>query len=119
MSIKSAKEQLEALVEEGFSPAGIHEVHDTFKLLGIVLGQAALLEIVANPQSEDTARVAAAKALMSVKEEPTNIAERLRRSAFVGLTVEQLQAIVQRVGKGERDFRSIIKEIKKEPIKEE
>lgn len=91
---------LERLLDKDFSPKHIDEVHEQLKLLGLVLGRFVLLEVAAN-SSDDKARVTAARALATLKENPSDIAERLRRSPFAHLTVQELQDIVERVRQGE------------------
>jgi hypothetical protein len=100
------------LIQDGVAPKSLDETHDLLRLLGIVLGQIALLDVATDPASKDTARVAAAKALMDVHESPLAIAERLRRSPFAGLSAQQLQTIVQAVKAGETDLPAVISRVK-------
>lgn len=91
---------LDRLLGNNFTPTHIGEVHEQLKLLGLVLGRFVLLEVAAN-SADDKARVTAARALATLKESPSDIAERLRRSPFANLTVHELQDIVERVRRGE------------------
>lgn len=81
----------------------IDQTHDLLRLMGIILAQMALLEVLNNPLSAATARVAAAKQLLSTGEDPASIAERLRTSPLSGLTYEQIQQILDRVKEGQVD----------------
>lgn len=115
MTKKSTTEATQALADllgDKFSPDRLDQAHDLLKLLGIVLGQMALLEIVTDRAADEKARVSAARALMSVKEDPETIAERLRRSVFAGLTTGQLGAMVEEVKKGEKDLSDLIRQFK-------
>ena len=99
------------LLKDGLKPERLDQVHDTLKLLGVVLGQMALLEIATDSTVEAAPRVSAARALMKIDESPEAIAERLRKSAFVGLTVSQLKIMVERLGKGDTDVAGMIDKI--------
>lgn len=99
---------LAELLEKGFAPNRLDELYDTLKLLGVVLGQLALLDVIADPTAEAAAKVSAARALTSLKESPESISERLRRSPFSHLTAEQLAAIVQEVKQGNTDLQALI-----------
>lgn len=99
---------LSALLDEGFRPEGLDQVHDTLRLVGLVLGQMALLEIITDREAEDSDRVAAARLLLSVKEAPESIAERLHKSAFSRLNTEELSSMIQRVKKGETNLKELI-----------
>jgi len=110
MSKLHAETALASLLEGGLKAESIDEVHDLLKLMGVVLGQLALLEIVIDRDADEKARVSAARILTSIKEDPEHIAERLRRSPFAALTVEQLEAIIVRVKRGEPLSLSDLKE---------
>jgi hypothetical protein len=109
----TAIDQLSKLYLDGYQPKKLDELYDMLKLLGVVLGQIALLEVVSNPVSNDEkAKVAAARALISLKEDPESIAERLRRSPFAELTIEELHGIVQKVQEGQTDLVALATEAK-------
>lgn len=82
------------LITEKFVPQSLDQLHEYLKLLGIVVGQFTLLEM-ATSSTDAKARVAAARALLSNKERPEDVAERLRRSPFAHLSAEQLHAIIK------------------------
>lgn len=107
----AAVDQLASLMTEGFQPKRLDEMYDLLKLLGVVLGYIALLEEAVDGL-DPKSRVSAARALVSLKEDPESIAERLRRSPFADLNVEQLQAIVHKVKSGETDLAKITQEVK-------
>ena len=109
---KDAIETLTGLLGEGFKPEGMDQVHDTLKLVGIVLGQMALLEIITDKDAEDSDRVAAARLLLSVKEAPEIIADRLRKSSFARLKTEELGAMIEKVKKGETNLKDLIEQSK-------
>lgn len=92
-----AIEQLEQLVTQGYSPTGLDQILETLKLLGLVLGYQALVETAISEPIEKgdlAAKVNAAKTLVQLKEDPVDIAERLRRSRFSSMTVDQLHTLV-------------------------
>lgn len=94
---KTAQEALEALLSAGFKPERLDQLHDTLKLVGIVLGQLALLRVITNPFADEKAVVSAARALVATRESPDKIAERLRASSLSDLSVPELQAIIRQV----------------------
>lgn len=104
--------QLSSLLEGGFNPKTIDETHDTLRLLGMVLAQTALLEMVTDKKSDPKARVSAARALLMTKESPEAIAERLRRSLFRDLTVEQLESMIMQVKEGKTDIHSALSHLR-------
>ena len=98
------------VLESGLSPQSLDQVYDLLKLMGIVLGHATLLEIATNPAAKHQDRVSAAKVLALVKDNPEEIAERLKRSQYSSLSVDELRAIVRKLESGERDLTSLLKE---------
>lgn len=112
MPPKDAVEALTGLLGEGFKPEGLDQVHDTLRLLGIVLGQMALLEIITDKDAEDSDRVAAARLLLNTKESPESIADRLKRSSFTRLPTEKLASMIQEVKKGKNDIQGLINSLK-------
>lgn len=100
------------LVDENFQPELLDQVHDTLKLVGVVLGQMALIDVVNNPLAKPEARVTAAKALMQIDEAPERIAERLRKSVFSRLSVQELGAMIEKVKKGETNLKDLIEQSK-------
>jgi len=99
---------LNDLMKEGGTPQQIDQLHDTLRLLGVVLGQMALLDVVTDPNAKDAPKVAAARALMDLKEKPEHIAERLKAAPFAGLTLEEIQDILQEMKEGDYDLQSLI-----------
>jgi hypothetical protein len=99
------------LLKDGFKPETLDQVHDTLKLLGVVLGQMALLEIATDPAAETAPRVSAARALMKIDESPEAISERLKKSALAGLTVAQLGLIIDNIKNGDTDVAGMIKKL--------
>ena len=115
MSIKNlpdtpAVRALSDILESGINPQSLDQVYDLLKLMGIVLGHATLLEVATDPEAKDTDRVNAAKVLATVKDNPEDIAERLKRSHYASLSVDQLRSIVKQLESGERDLTSLLKE---------
>lgn len=94
----------------GLAPESLDQIYDLLKLMGIVLGHSTLLQIATDPEAENKDRVAAAKVLALVKDNPEEIADRLKRSQFSALSVDELRAIVRRIESGERDLTSLLKE---------
>jgi len=106
-----AAEYLTELLAEGYKPQSLDQVHDTLKLVGVILGQMTLLDIATSPLAEPASRVSAARALLNLKESPDAIIERIRRSPFAGLNAEQLSAMVAKVRAGESDLSKLLKEL--------
>ena len=111
----TAEAALETLIGSGFRPDRLDQLNDTFRLLGIVMGNLALLKVVTDPGADEKAVVSAARTLISVKEDPETIAERLRASSLSGLSVEQLQVIISQM-EGSKlhdiDLQSLIQSVK-------
>lgn len=93
------REKLESVIAAGIQSDSLEVLHEQLKLLGIVMGQRVLLQSLLDPSVAAKDKVTAAKTLVSmVKENPEEIAERIRSSAFCGLTAEQLETIIEKVG---------------------
>ena len=82
------------------TPEGLSATHDFLQLLGIVVGQIALLSVAANPLADPAPRVAAARALRDLKEAPETLAERLRSTQFDGLDTRDIHTIVEKIREG-------------------
>ena len=82
------------------TPEGLSASHDFLRLLGIVVGQVTLLDIATSPTADPAPRVAAARALTSIKEDPEQIAERLRSSQFKDLNTKDLHDVVASIREG-------------------
>lgn len=108
---------LDQLIRSGFVPETLDQTHDTLKLIGLVLGQLALLKVVTDPTSENRDIVAAAKTLATLKEDPADIADRLRKSSLADLSTTQLQRIIRQVEQGSPpgDLHTLIQRVKEEP----
>lgn len=81
------------------TPEGLGESWDMLRLIGVVVGQVTLLDI-ATGTANATDRVAASRALVALKEEPVNIAERLRSSQFSKLNTSELHQMIEDVKGG-------------------
>ena len=73
----------------------LDQTYDFQRLLGPVLAYKILLEIAVNATDAKTRLGAANSLLQYAKEPPERVAERLRASVFVDLSLEELEAIVQ------------------------
>ena len=112
--VQSAEAALEALINAGFRPDRLDQLNDTFKLMGVVMGNLALLKVVTNPRADEKSVVSAARALIAVKEDPETIADRLRASSLSDLSVPQLQAIINQMESSELhdiDLHSLIQKV--------
>lgn len=107
-----APDQLKALMEEGLSLPRLDFLYDQLRLVGAVMALRTLLDVVTFGEHEPS-RVAAAKMLMDLKEDPAALAERLKSAPFADLTVAQLEHVVDRLGGGETDLQKLIEEAKK------
>ena len=111
---------LDALLDlqgANFQPQRLDEIHEYLKLLGVVLGQIALLDVATaslTGKGDAAAKVAAARALMSLKEKPEAIVERLRRSPFTDLRFQDLESIVQQLKEGGVSLQDALTHIRKE-----
>ena len=104
--------ELEELVQEGLTPKSLDQLYDTLKLFGVILGYSALLDAAVN--GTDKERVPAARALINLKEDPDSIAERLRRSRFSHLSVEELKGIVQKLNSGDANLKELLTPVESE-----
>lgn len=73
----------------------LDQIFDLQRLMGPVISYKILLDLAINATDAKERRMAAAKILDSTKEDPAKIAERLRKSIFHDLSLEELQAVVQ------------------------
>src|SRR5262245_49866510 len=101
---------LAEILQSGVDSNRIDQVYDLLKLMGLVLGHSALLAVATDPAAEAKDRVAAAKSLVNIKENPEEIAERLQRSKLAGLSVDELKTIVRKLESGERNLLTLVKE---------
>lgn len=99
---------MDDLIAGDLQPETLDQIHDTLKLIGVVMGQMALLEVITSPLAEAAPKVAAARALMKIDEAPERIAERLRKSSFSRLSVAELGAMIEKVKKGETNLKDLI-----------
>lgn len=114
----NAVDILQFLIEkQGLKPKTIDQTYDLMKLIGFVVAQMALLEVVASASAKDRDRVRAAKTLLTGTEDPNSVAERLRRSPFASLTAKELEAMIQRVKAGEDTIQSFLHKLE-EPTEE-
>lgn len=101
---------MDELIDGDLRPETLDQIHDTLKLIGVVLGQMALLEVATDPKAEAAPKVSAARALMNIGEPPERIAERLRKSMFSRLSVAELGAMIEKVKKGESNLKDLLKQ---------
>ena len=88
-------EAAQSVVGENMKFERLDQSFDLQRLIGPVISYKILLEIAINSNDVKEKRLAAAKLIDAVNEEPERIAERLRASIFAVLDLDQLQAIVQ------------------------
>jgi len=91
------------------APEDLSSVYEQLKLLGVVIGQIALLD-AATSSGDMKAKVSAARALAGLKESPAEIAERLKAGPFAKLSTRDLRGIVEQIKDG-RDPRTVLKHI--------
>lgn len=94
-----ATEALAATLQ-GAPVEDLSDLYDQLKLLGVVVGQIALLE-AATSGGDMKAKVSAARALASLKENPAEIAERLKASPFARLSSADLRKVVDQIKDGD------------------
>jgi hypothetical protein len=92
------------------TPDQLHTVHEKFKLIGLVLGQLALIEVVCDPNASDTARASAGKTLTSLKEDPITISERLKESQFADMSPEELKTFISDLKTGDKTVDHLLEE---------
>lgn len=95
----------------GLRPENLEQKHSLLKLLGIVLSQLTLLEILTNPESAPKDKIQASRLLLSTDESPEVIAERLRSSPFADLSLEELHQLTEYISKGV-DLDTALRDIK-------
>lgn len=88
-------EAAQAILGEDLEFSRLDQVSDLQRLMGPVIAYKILLELSINASDPKEQRLAAAKILDSSKEDPEKISQRLRKSIFSDLTLDQLQAVVQ------------------------
>ena len=90
------------------TPERLDVLQDRLRLIGAILGQMALLEVVADSDAPATARVSAAKTLTDMGGEPQTIIERLKSSPFLDKSPAQLRKMIQDIQDGETDIEQLI-----------
>src|SRR5512142_1080048 len=101
---------LAEILQSGVDTSRIDQVYDLLKLMGLVLGHSALLAVATDPEAEAKDRVAAAKSLINIKENPDEIAARLQKSKLADLSVDELKGIVRKLESGETSLISLFEE---------
>ncbi len=76
-------------------------LQDHLRLVGLVLGQLALLEVVVDEDAPANSRVQAARCLTEMGGDPQTIIERLKASPFVDKSPEELRKMIQDLRDGE------------------
>ncbi len=80
---------------EKVKPEQLYAVFDRLRLIGMVLGQLGLLSVVLNESSGATAKATAARALVTLGEDPQTIVDRLKESSLAEKTPEELEAMIR------------------------
>ncbi len=88
-------EAAQAVLGDDLEFSRLDQVSDLQRLMGPVIAYKILLELSINASDPKERRLAAAQILSASKEDPEKIANRLRKSIFSELTLDQLQAVVQ------------------------
>lgn len=91
------------------TPENLSVSYDMLKLIGVVVGQMQLLSIAVN-STDAKAAVSAARALAALKEDPAEIAERLKAGPFAGLTTADLRRAVDLLGQG-KDPKAVLERV--------
>ncbi len=107
----NAPDQLAEMVDQGLSLSRMDFLYDQLKLVGAVMGLRALVEVVTFGENE-TARVAAARILTTLDEDPEQISERLKSAPFADLSMDQLEHVIDRLTGGDTDLTKLISEAK-------
>ena len=98
------KEDLRKDLEE-LEPEILAIAFDRLQLVGLVLAQIALIEVVADPHANDNSKVQAARGLTNLGVDPNILAERLRASPLANKSPEELRELVR----GLRDAENVKK----------
>lgn len=109
---QDASEALKSLVDIGFTPEGLDQEYDVLRLLGMVMAQVALLDVITDPKAKSADRVAAARILSDAKESPEAIVQRLRESSFARLNTAELTRMIQEVREGKETVKGLITKLK-------
>ena len=89
-------ETAQAVIDSsGLDLTRLDQIFELQRLMGPIIAYKRLLEIVINSADDKEVRMAAAKLLDHSGEEPEKIAERIRKSVFSELSLEELDAVVQ------------------------
>ena len=91
-------------------PGQLSSLTDRLGLIGLVLAQLALLDIVADDGASTTARVQAAKELTSLVKDPQTVSERLKSSQFEDMTPDELKKLVRDLQSGKVELAELLQE---------
>lgn len=86
--------------------SGIDTTYDQLRLIGAIIGLVTLLQ-TATYSADDKARIAAAKTLVDIKEDPADIVERLRAAPFAKFSINALEYVVQQLSAGRTNLQDI------------
>ena len=76
-------------------PERLHVLHQRLTLVGAVLAQISLLEVVADKNAADNSKVQAAKVLTSMGGDPQILAQQLKASPLADKSPEELREMVE------------------------
>jgi hypothetical protein len=82
-------------IDDDFQYDRLDQIFDLQRLMGPVIAYKVLLDLTINAADPKERRLAASQLLSSATNDPEKLAERLRASLFVNLSLEQLQAVIQ------------------------
>lgn len=82
-------------------PEKLAQAYDRLRLIGMVLGQLALLEIITDPDAGATAKAQAARTLTSLIDDPKMVADALEHSPLAGKSPEELRELIDKLKQDE------------------
>jgi len=92
------------------APDKLHQLHDKFTLIGVILGKLALLDVVTDPNAVSTAKAQAGKTLTQIGESPQTITERLKESQFADMSPDELRTLIMKLKTGEMSVDQLLEE---------
>jgi hypothetical protein len=106
---KNVPNALETIIQLRNQREGLDITYDELRLIGSVVGLITLLQ-VATYSGDAKARTSAARILVDLKEEPSDIVERLKAAPFADLSANQLAFVIDQMATGRTDLDKLYEE---------
>jgi hypothetical protein len=91
-------------------PRDLLDLNERLKLVGLILGRLALLEVVTDSSTGAGPKATAGKALTTLGEDPRALLERMKGSTFSENTPDELRQLIKDLKEGRADITDLLEE---------